>query len=70
MGKTAGHSGRSILVHPLNWFRFVIGPSVYDTVQQQVVTFTALSVGKVSSRLLTSAALVKVFICYLMRCKN
>lgn len=35
-----------------NWLRFVAGHSVCDTVQQ-VVTFTALPVGKLSSRLFT-----------------
>jgi len=49
MGKTTGHSGRNV---PRNRLRFVVGPSVYDTVQQ-AVTFTALSVGKISSGLFT-----------------
>ena len=39
-------------MYPRNWLRFVAGPSVYDTVQQ-AVTFTALSVGKLSSGLFT-----------------
>lgn len=38
--------------YPSKWLRFVAGPSVYDTVPQ-VATFTALSVGKLSSRLFT-----------------
>ena len=39
-------------MYPRNWLRFVAGPSVYDT-EQQVVTFTALSLGRLSSGLFT-----------------
>jgi hypothetical protein len=38
--------------NPSKWLCFVAGPGVYDIVQQ-AATFTALAVGKLSTRLFT-----------------
>jgi hypothetical protein len=40
--------------YPRNWLSFVPGPSIYDNVQE-VVSFMALSVWKLSSRLFTES---------------